>query len=364
MKYVVSLILFINLFGCGSGPEKPTASQASPVNVTVAPVERSPLGGETVYSGTVEAETKVTVSTRISGWIEHMAVKEGDHVGRNDLLIRLRDTEAKAQLAQAEAAIEAARAQFTNAQTNLKRIEALFKDRAATQKELDDMRTAFKTARAHLEAARQQKKAALEMLAYTEIRSPMAGVVSRRFADPGDLATPGHPLLVLEDTRRVKIVASVSESAVQAIVPGTAVQVHIPSAGTGWIQGTVTRLVPGADPQTHQFNLEVVLANPKGRIQSGVFARVKVASSGETALVIPRKALFRRGQLEGVYTVKDSVAHLRWVKTGRVDGTHVEVLSGLEEGEQVVLDPAPAVRDGQPVVPVAASAVHAREERP
>lgn len=364
MKYVFSLIALVMFLSCGGQKEQPAASNSAPARVLVAPVQRSNVGGGKLFTGTVEAARRVTISTRMSGWIAEIPVEKGQRVGRGDLLIRLRDAEVKARVAQADAAIAAARAQFDNAQTNLKRIETLFKEKAATRKELDDMRTAFETARANLEAAQQQKQAALEMLAYTEIRSPIDGVVTRRLAEPGDLANPGQPLLVVEDTRQIKVVATVPETAVQLVEAGSPVQVQIPSAGSAWLDGRIARLVPGADPQTRQFHLEVLLANPGGEIQSGVFARVKLPTSAEAALLMPRKALFRRGQLEGVYTVQDSTARLRWIRTGRAEGSLVEVLSGLEEGELVVLEPGQQIRDGQPVVPVTAAPASAGEVRP
>jgi RND family efflux transporter MFP subunit len=347
-RLFTSLLMALFLVGCGS-EEVTTTTSAETVAVKAATVQKINVGSAQSFPATVEPFTKVQISTRISGWVDATPVEEGDTVTKGQLLIKLRDNDIKAKLAQVEAAISAATAHFNNTQTNLRRIERLFAQNAATQKELDDMKTAFSAAEAQLVAAKQQKAEVLEMQRYSEIRSPISGVVTRKFVDPGDLANPGAPLLVVEDLRQVKVVSKVPENVVKTLKPGDLVSVRFGDTKLSSTTGKIERVVPGADPRSRQFDVEVVLDNPEYRIQSGVYATVNFSGSSESGFFIPTAALFTRGQLEGVYLIDNGIAKLRWVKTGRKIGNMVEILSGLNESDQVVFEPGVKVRDGKSV---------------
>ena len=349
MKRLFTLLLMtLFLISCGSD-EVTTTNSLQTIEVKATTVQKIYVGSAQSFPATVEPLTKVQISTRISGWVDTTPVEEGDTVSKGQLLIKLHDNDIKAKLAQAEAAINAATAHFNNTQTNLRRIERLFEQNAATQKELDDMKTAYSAAEAQLVAAKQQKAEILEMQRYSEIRSPISGVVTRKFVDPGDLANPGVPLMVVEDLRRVKVVAKVPENMVKTLKPGDMVSVRFSDTKLNQTTGKIERVVPGADPRSRQFDVEIVMDNPEQRIQSGVYATVLFSGSGEAGYFIPAAALFTRGQLEGVYLIDAGIAKLRWVKTGRKIGNVVEILSGLTESDQVVFEPGVKVRDGAPV---------------
>jgi RND family efflux transporter MFP subunit len=346
--FLTSLFMVLLLAGCGNN-EVARVNSTTTISLKAANVQKINLGSAQSYPATVEPITKVQISTRISGWVATIPVKEGDKVEKGQLLIKLRDNDINAKLLQAEAAISAATTHFNNTQTNLKRIERLFDQNAATQKELDDMKAAFSAAEAQLITAKQQKAEILEMQRYFEIRSPISGVITRKFINSGELATPGVSLLVVEDLHQVKVVSKVPETLFKTLTPGDDVWVKVGEPIAGSVSGKINRIIPGADPRSRQFDIEILLDNPGFRIQSGVYATVNFTGSGELGLYIPEVALFNRGQLEGVYLIDDGIAKLRWVKTGRKIGNMVEILSGLNENEQIVLEPTTGIRDGIPV---------------
>jgi RND family efflux transporter MFP subunit len=304
------------------------------------------------YSGTAEPIEKVRVSTKIMGWIEEIYFDEGAKVNTGANLVKLRSTDLEAKRAQADAAISEAQAHFKNVETNLQRIESLYEKKAATQKELDDMRTAFASAKARYDTALEMKKEVEEMLAYTALKAPFDGSVTRKMMDVGDLVNPGQPILEVENIAKVKVVTKVPENDVRNLHVSMPVQVQIPAARIG-ANGksaiyNIDKIVPSADPISRQFDIHVIMDNTEGQIKPGMFARMVIARNRGSALLVPQKAVFRRGQLEGVFVIdSQNRARLRWIRTGVTYGDQVEVLSGLNVDEQVVLEGAITLSDGQ-----------------
>lgn len=356
MKRLVLVVLAaasVFFAACGNGDES-AREKTAPVAVKAVRVEISPLRDQSAYSGTVEPIERVRLSTRVPGWVERIPFDEGDAFARGELLVKLRSKDLEAKRSQAEAAIAEANVHFNKAETNLRRIEALFKQNAATQKELDDMQAAFASARSRKIAAEKMKVEVDEMLKYTNMTAPFSGVVARKLLQAGDLANPGQPLLEIENADKVKIIAKVPESEIGTFTSGMKVAVRIQALKIGaegeLSQGVVDKILPAADPVSRQFDIHVVLDNSGGKIRSGMFARILTGGGEDSGLLVPESAVFRRGQLQGVFVVDSAgVARLRWVRAGGRQNGRVNVLSGLNPGEQVVTEGADRLLDGQPV---------------
>jgi RND family efflux transporter MFP subunit len=234
-----------------------------------------------------------------------------------------------------------------NAALMKQRMERLHARDAATQKDLDDATAGYEAALANLRAAEEGVKAARSYLAYAEIKAPFAGVVVDRMVEVGDMASPGRPLFVIEDTSRVKIEAQVPESAAAGLSIGDPVEVEI---GGERFEARLSELLPAADPRSRTFTVRALLDNPGRSLRSGMFARLRLGGASSPAVTVPEESLIRRGPLSGVFVVAaDSTARLRWITVGRTRDGLVEVLSGLAPGEAVVLQPGPEVEDGRPV---------------
>ncbi|MFQ5605988.1 MAG: efflux RND transporter periplasmic adaptor subunit [bacterium] len=354
IKIAVHLLIvmtFISALSCGQENDRQQASQA-PVVVKVAEAELVPLSGQQTYVGSIEPLERVRLSTKIMGWVEQIYFEEGESVAKGALLVKLRSQDLEAKSSQARAAIAAAETHFKNAQTNLKRLQHLFVQKAATQKELDDMRAAFASAEAQKITALEMKKEVDELLKYTALTAPFAGVVARKMMQAGDLANPGQPIMEIENVTQVKVVAKVPESDVQKLRVGMPVKVTVQASGSSTNGAShanvIDKIVPAADRMSRQFDIHILMDNADGRMKSGMFARIAVgATSGETIL-IPQTAVFRRGQLQGVHVVgSDNKVRLRWIRTGVKTGYHIEVLSGLNTGEKVVIENRQPLLDGQ-----------------
>jgi len=185
------------------------------------------------------------------------------------------------------------------------------------------------------------------MLGYTKITAPFAGVVTRKRADVGDLATPGKPLLDMEDARSLRLEADVPEAVIGNLKLGDKLPVSI-SAVESEFEGVVGEISPAADPNSRTILVKLDLPDAQN-LRAGQFGRVAMPVGESTALRIPASAIVHHGQMEIVFVVKDSSAQLRLVKTGKRIGDEVELVSGVEAGEKIVVEDAAGLVDGQPV---------------
>jgi RND family efflux transporter MFP subunit len=188
---------------------------------------------------------------------------------------------------------------------------------------------------------------------FSRITAPISGVVVSRQADVGYMAVPGAPLLTIESGTDYRLEAAVQESQINKIHLRDQVRVQIDALGQQELAGIVVETVPAADPVSRSYLVKISVALPAGNqqiIRSGLYGKARFITGQTQAITIPQKAVVERGQLTGVYVVDQSgTARMRLVKTGKTYGDQVEVLSGLREGEQIVVDGLAAVSDGSRV---------------
>ncbi|MGB7546276.1 MAG: efflux RND transporter periplasmic adaptor subunit, partial [Terracidiphilus sp.] len=172
------------------------------------------------------------------------------------------------------------------------------------------------------------------------LRAPFAGVVTARLADPGTLASPGVPLLQVDQAGPLQLQATVDESVIGAVRKGMKVPVSIDGAPSASIAGTVAEIVPAADPASHSFLVKIDLASSK-LLRAGMYGTAQIATGTRQAILVPRSAVVLRGSLACAYVLDgNDVAQLRYLTLGAAQGSLVEVLSGISAGEKLVDDPA------------------------
>jgi HlyD family secretion protein len=172
-------------------------------------------------------------------------------------------------------------------------------------------------------------------LSYTKVKAPEYGQVVKRFIEPGDLALPGRPLLILQTGGALRLEALVREGLIQKVRMGQEMEVAIPALGQG-IKGKVEEIVPTADPATRTFLVKVILPNTEG-LYSGMFGRLLIPVGQEKIVLAPEGAIRRVGQLEMVLIRQKDGWKQVYVTTGRRKGGMVEILSGLSGGETLAL---------------------------
>ncbi len=355
------------LRGTSAGAARQISQEAVPVSVlTVRPSTSSaPLA----FPAQVEGNRRVAISTRLMARIDHIRAREGDPVTEGDTLVELDRSALDAEKARAEAARQQAEAALSAAANQLRRFIALEERGSATERELEEVRTMHESAQAGLAAAEGALAAAREQLTHAVITSPVTGHVVARYAEAGATAAPGRPILEVETTSDLRVVALVPEGQVSRLREGDPVTVEIDAARMR-LEGRLATINRGASAPARQFRVEVDRLRAAGdasmeTLRPGMYARLlvtaapadgarQVTSPGQVAtpeqITIPVQAVVRRGQLTGVWIVPESRrVRLRWVRLGAARDGEVEVLSGLQSGERIVLEADGRLVDGQEV---------------
>jgi len=308
-------------------------AQAAATAVQVATVRETSGRPQVELVATIEAVHRAAIAARVTGTIKDLPVLLGSRVKQGDLLLRISAREISSRVVQA-------RAQRDQALRNLKREQKLLKKNASTPETVKSMRDLYTMA----EAAFQE---ATTLEGYTTINAPFDGVITRKMVNRGDLATPGMPLLQLEDETSLQAVAAVPESLINQINRGDRLTVQIPSA-QATVSGTVAEIGPAADPLSRTTQVKINLA-PNPGLRSGRFARVVLPMDPATTLLIPSSAVVPFGQMSKVFVLDNGHARLRLVRTGSRTGTRIEILAGLTPGEQIIVSNNRLLVNGQAV---------------
>ncbi|MBI2928613.1 MAG: efflux RND transporter periplasmic adaptor subunit [Verrucomicrobia bacterium] len=319
--------------GCRERREPEPSTGLPTVTVRLQPVEsKRRLATEEVV-GTVRPKLSAVIAAKVSGTVEAMLVAPGQSVKAGESLARIDAREIKARLDQALAVRD-------QVAKDVERFTRLLADKAVTQQEFDSVQARQRVANAAVTEAET-------MLGYTQISAPFEGVITRKLADVGDLATPGKPLLEMENPAALRLEADVPEAVFGNLKLGEKLPVRV-AAVAAPMEGIVSEISPAADPASRTFLVKLDLPTVAG-LRSGQFGRVAIPISEVRALRVPAAAVVQRGQMELAFVVADGVAHLRLVKTGKRLGDEIEIVSGLEPGERVVVENPAALLDGQPV---------------
>ena len=343
------LVALLAVTGCGR--ESDTAAVGKDVKGTTGQAVLQPIPRLVTATGSLEAGHTIMVSTRMMGWVRKIHVREGQTVAKGDLLVSIDDSDLKAKQAQARAAVVEAEAVLANAEKMAERFEKLYAEKSVSKQQLDDVLTGRDRAAAGRSMARSGLAEVTVHLNYLTITAPSEGVVARRMVEEGDMANPGMPLVSLESTGAMKVVAHLGEKDVSSVTVGDMVTVDVTSVDGAVFAAPVDNVIQAANPGSRTYDIEVILDDPDPRLKSGMFARVSIPVGTRQAVLVPADAVIRRGQLTGVWTVlADGFAHLRWVRLGRASGDAVEVLSGLAGDETVVLSTQQPLAEGDRVV--------------
>jgi len=304
-------------------------------------------------AGTVSALQTSDLASQMMGSIVEIRAQEGDRVQRGEVLAVIEDSEARAALDRATAAgvaaqeqLVAANSDLVLAESTLKRYQSLYERKSLSPQEFDEVKARQQVALARrdmAQAGQAQGQAALNqaktMLGYTRIRAPFDGVVTKKKADPGTLASPGMPIFTVEDVRRYRLDVAINESDLRYVRTGGQVSVEIETLDNPELKGKVVQIVPAADPASRAFLVKVELPTDPG-LRSGLFGRARFSRGERRTLLIPRSAVVERGQLQGVFVLdQNKVAGLRYITLGKSSGSEIEVLTGLEGGERIVKRP-------------------------
>jgi RND family efflux transporter MFP subunit len=362
------------LAGCSESPRKAEANGA-PVPVKSVTVTAEPWPEEYDAMGTVRARMAAVLSSKVMGYVREVRANIGDHVAAGQLLVvldaadleanyRRADAgreEARSAIPEAESGVAAAKANLELTRVTFKRMSDLFASKSISNQEYDEAAARLKSAEAayamaeskrvqltsKIAQADQELSAAEIQRGYSQLRAPFAGVVTAKSVEPGNLATPGAPLLTIERDGAYRLEVPVEESRLALIRNGNKVTVMLDALGRS-VDATISEVTPSVDASSRAYLVKIDLpAIPQ--LRSGIFGHARFVVGTRPVLAVPASAVMERGQVQSVYVVENGAARLRLVTLGRKIADREEALSGLNDGERVISPIPVTLADGAKV---------------
>ena len=355
---IIGLGLFLLMIGIiaykiyaniSTGKERAARALAGrTVTVEATAVGRRDLAPVFTFSANLEAVWSTEVSTKADGRIDKLFVEEGDRVTAGMVLARLDLNELAAQVMQAEGQVLQAKATLEQNELNFQRMNALYQQNAVAAHTLDSARTQRDLAMGGLKAAEGNFLLLKARLDNANILSPLSGVVIRRHVQAGAFSKAGIAIFTVADTSTLLAKAVVGEAQITELALGKSVNVKVDALKGQEFKGTITRLSPAASVPTRTFTAEVSIPNPEGLIKVGMFANAEVVGQErKNVLAIPESALVMREDQKTVFVATEENRVVQKVlKLGDAAGGWVEVLSGLKEGERIVVAGQHKLKDG------------------
>lgn len=305
---------------------------ADPVSVIVAPVNRLPFAQELEAVGNARANESVDITAKTSNRIATIRFREGQQVKAGDVLLEFDGEQARANLAEAEAALLDSRSQYN-------RSRELFATKALSAAQLDQLQATLSSNEARVAGARSQ-------LNDTIIRAPFAGRMGLRNISVGSLVSPGTVITTLDDTSVIKLDFSVPEAFLATLAEGLGIAARTSAYPEAEFKGTVTSIDNRLDPVSRAVLVRGHIDNKDGRLRPGMFMTVKLTRAESPALMIPEQALIPEGDRKFVFAVRDGKAIRSEVHIGRRRPGEVEITGGVVEGDVVIIEGTQKVRDG------------------
>lgn len=316
--------------------------------------EKRTIAQTLVKTGSLESPASVDLCAKVAGRLDRMdgedgkAIVEGSRVAKDSFVFSLDDREYKARFAAAEAEVASAEVSVNDAVREHARTKGLFDDGAATRQELDRAETDLAAANAGLARAKAQLDQAKLDLGETEVRSPMNGVVSKKFLHPGAMVSASTPVCTIVQTDPLRLLLDIPTTAFPLVDPGkTTISATVDAYPNDPVKLVLDAAYPTADAATRTITVRAMVPNPDGKFAPGMFVRGEIAlNERPDILVVPMNALLRNVGHYSVYKVKNGVAHLSPVEVGLRYDDVMEIVSGVEMGDELVTDGMFRLADG------------------
>ena len=342
---LATTILFVGVMSaCREKVQEEAVKRPSVDQVTVVSI--TPVMVDEIYetTGTIRSDRTSLVASRAMGVVTSLLVQEGDIVKAGQLLLTLDDRDAAQRAQAADMALEAARQNKILTETSWQRYKTLYDEKALSRQEMDQISTQKNVAKAEFERATAMADEARTYRSFARVISPVSGTVTQKRIEAGSMASPGMPLIVIEERGSFHVEAAVDERLRDKIKTGMAAEVFQDSAGSGK-RGTIRQVMPAIDAHSRTFIIKIGIKDAPSR--SGLFVRVRIPVGKKEVVMVPDKAIVRKGQLTGVYAVDDhSVVTYRLIRTGAAYAEGQEIISGLASGERVITDGIERAKDG------------------
>jgi len=314
--------------------------------ITTIPVTQISLEQSIVLDARIEAINKTTLAAQTSGQITAIYFDAGEIVTAGSVLLKLKDENQQANYKAAQASLKATKAELTDASKSLKRIKKIFAKKLASQQTLDNAKARFNIAKANKEGAIAQLNSAKEQLNYTVIKAPYGGIVLDRHVNLGEIVSPGTPLFTGTSLSQLRVVSQIPQRDIEQVKHFSKASIELPQGEIFVQEQKALKFYAYANPQSATFKVRIALPKNNHNLYPGMYLKTHFKTGTRQALVVSNSAIVKRSELRAVYVLdKQGKLHLRQVRTGeQINDGSTEILAGLSEGEQIVVEPLKAIR--------------------
>jgi RND family efflux transporter MFP subunit len=334
MKTIKSIMIMavglLLIAGCGG--KKDEAKTEQKIAVELAPVQRGDITVIRTYSGTLEGAIQSKAWATIPERVVDIPAREGTTVKSGDPIVILDKEGASSRYTQAQAV-------YINARDNFEKMKNLYDQRAISDLDYKNSKTAFEVAQADFNAAK----------ASVELSVPIDGIVTDIAVNIGDLAPLGIPIATVANTKKMRLTVYVTLDVIEKLKVGQKATVTANSSDP--INAKIITISRSADPETRLFRVELEMNNVDGMLRPGMYAKAQVVLEElKNVLVVDREAVFTEEGIPKAYYISDGKAHTTTLELGASDDNYMQVLSGLKEGQDVVVVGKSSLRDGAPIM--------------
>lgn len=331
IKYVGIVIAMTTILISGCGKKESQQTATPKVAVRTAPIERTDITIERTYSGTLEGARQSQIYAMIPERVVELPVSEGQYIKKGDPIIKLDKAGVNSRYNQAYAA-------YQHAKDNYEKMDRLYQQQAVAEMDFKGAKTAYEVAEADFIAAKGA----------VELSSPIDGVVTDISVNLGQQAPMGVPIATVAATQKMRMTIYIVAAEINLLKVGQEAEVRIDSGDS--VTAKITELASSADPETRLFRVELEIDNPGGALKPGMFARAQIVVADlKQTLVVDNDAVFFDEGISKIYIVQNDTAYARSIELGPGDGRRTQVLSGLEQGQLVVVTGKNNLRDRTPV---------------
>jgi len=314
---------------------------AADSSIELITVQSRELVEERILDGVVEPVNRATVSAQTSGQVTEVNYDVNDFVAKGSVLVRIREAQQSAQLDRAEAEVRAARARQLEASKRYKRAKDLFSRKTISQSDFDAAKASLDASKAQSEAAQAAVSQAKESLAYTMVQAPYDGIVVDRHVEVGETVNPGQALMTGFSLDQLRIRVEIPQRMIDSVRRLRAARIITADPSSSSFEAEGLTIFPYANDQSNTFSVRVDLPKGVKGLFPGMLAKVAFVTGKQSSLVVPQSAIVQRSEVTGVYVInKQGSVRLRQLRVGRLtDDGMIEVLAGLEQGEQIAAHP-------------------------
>lgn len=293
-------------------------------------------------NGLVEAVRQSTVAAQTAGTVSAIYYDVDDQVSPGSVIVQISDTEQQARFEQAQAGLRVAQTNLTNAEQNFTRIEGIYKKQLASQAQYDQARNQLDAAKASYRQSSAALKESQKQVSYTKVIAPYGGLVTQRHVEVGEVVAPGSPLMSGVDLSQLRVNVDLPQTYATTIRQNRLAEIALPSGEMLAAKGMT--IFPYANNSTHNFRVRIQLPDNIQGLYPGMSVKVSMPLGSQQRIMIPAQSIVVRSELRAVYVLdQQQQPQLRQVRLGQRHGNNIEILSGLQAGDQIALDPNEAL---------------------